>query len=538
MKTNRFDEILRRKLESIQPDFQDQDWDAWQAFRQHATPTFWQTYGHWLGYAVATVTTAVMVVLYVNQSNQNQDLLKEMQALKQQLTTTDKSSQVRSDSAASGGVSRGEVPLSSPLPDTVYVVECRTVYIERPPGIESTENVEDARPVADPELRKTPDVSEKTGIAKNQRKQADNPTPGAPLPATEEAIVHTNPRVSEQDYKTDPKPGAALPTPNGIRQSEDLTKPIGKVPSKGTLPVGTGLDSEAKPSLTAVKNYDSERLDLGEIVALPTPVYTKPATNVYRRLQGRMPQPARTAAPEQRLAQVEKPAQTNQKTEVPISIQKVEKVAKDERLLPDFGLGLPYRVGAGQLWEGRTKALGVWNEVLLGKHWSVQGGLTFQKLEDQKFYNDRIFREKTHEDFRKEHAKPFPQSFEIFNITIETTLFQIPLNLNYRGELGHNFAYFAGVGTTLNLRARQELSFDFRLPTNDFGEQSAERTVPFPLINNVNLQAGVEKRWSPIVLQASLLLDNRFKPLPGLDDRTGLGLQMKLLYELGTAKKK
>lgn len=539
MKTNRFDEILRRKLESIQPDFQDQEWDKWQAFRQHATPTFWQTYGHWLGYAVATLTTAVMVVLYVNQSNQNQDLLNEMQALKQQVIAQNQASEEASTSATSGSTSSPEVlPEVSkvPRPDTVYVVEHRTVYVERLPRVEVVENSESTSIIEDSETEKIPDVLEKIGIANNQQEQENSLRPGASSPTTEE-IARTNTPTSANKYILDSKTEAALPGSKNNRGSGKPKNSNNVASSQGTLPV-FGSESQTENPMKVAQNSDLERLDLGEIIALPTPTYTRSSTNAYRRLQSRMPRPAKSKAPEQRVAQAENPTVIRQKPQVPASVQKVEKVAQDERLLPDFGLGLPFRVGVGQQWMGRTKALGVWNEILLGKHWSVQAGLSFQKLEDQKFYNDRIFRDKTHEDFRKEHAKPLPPSFDIFNITIRTTLTQIPLNLTYRGDLGHSFAYFAGVGTNLNLRAKQNLSFDFKLPTNDFGQQSAQRSVPFPLVNNVNVQVGAEKRWSPIVFQASLLLNNRLKTFPYLDDRTGLGIQVKVLYELGATKKK
>lgn len=40
------------------------------------------------------------------------------------------------------------------------------------------------------------------------------------------------------------------------------------------------------------------------------------------------------------------------------------------------------------------------------------------------------------------------------------------------------------------------------------------------------------------MVQASASLDTRFKPYPYLSTRTSLGVQVKLLYELGTRKKK
>lgn len=534
MKTNRFDEILRRKLESTEPDFQDQDWDKWAAFRQHASPTFWQTYGHWVGYTVATLTTVVMVVLYINQSNQNQDLLKEMQALKQQIITRNEADRVALDSASTGGLNSDEVPLTKPSgllrPDTVYIVERQTVYLERPARAEITRNSKDTRV-----LQQTGDIpvaSEKENIVENPlRKEPIQPPAVTVLPKNEAApFEKSNVPGGESSQAT--SPAANLPVLENRHGSATLKKPIDATNNQGRVPeAGTGT----LPSATIP--YASERIDLGEIAALPTPSYTRPTTDAYRRLQSRLPRSSK-AVSGHRLARSDNNAVANQKMEEPPSVEKVEKVAQDERLLPTFGLGLPYRVGVGQQWEGRTKSFGLWNEVLLGQHWSVQAGLGWLKLEDQKFYNDRVFRDKTHEDFRKQHAKPLPQSFDIFNITVATTLLRVPLNLTYRSELSRNFALFAGAGTHLNLRAKQKLSFDFKRPTNDFGQHMAERTVAVPLINNMNVLLGAEKRWSPIVLQASAFLNTRLKASPYLTNRTNIGLQVKILYELGAAKKK
>ena len=491
MKTNRFDDILRRKLESIEPDFQDQDWDKWQAFRQHATPTFWQTYGHWLGYTLATLSTAVMVLLYSNQSAQNEALLKEMQALKQRVTRQ-----------IPDVVPQAE-PARVPFADTVYIVERRNVYVDRPV---------------------------------TQKVPRENATRSFPIRGSKETSLITERNdFAEYQKERETRSEGTLAVPENQTRPDDVRQSL-EVP-QGTLPATQAIGESNKRVETAKPN-PAVRLDLGEIVPLPTLAYSLAATDVYRRLQSRIPRSVRNPVSEQGLVKTEKKNVEKPRIEVPAAAQKVEKVAQDERLLPNFGLGLPFRIGIGQQWEGRTKAFGIWNEVLIGKHWSVQTGLSWQKLENQKFYNDRIFRDKTKEDFRKQHAKPLPSNFDIFNIMVETTLLRVPLSLTYRHDLGSDFTYFGGIGTHLNIQAKQRLSFDFKRPTNDFGQEVAQRKVPLSFVNSAHIQAGLEKRWSPIVVQSSASLDTRFKTYPYLRTRTSVGVQVKLLYELGSAKKK
>ncbi|WP_439557781.1 hypothetical protein [Dyadobacter sp.] len=86
MKTNQFETTIRRKLESIQPDFQEADWAKMQDYMQAHTPrSFWQQYSSWIGYPAAASVTAVLAFLYVNQLSQNDSLLADVKNLQEQI---------------------------------------------------------------------------------------------------------------------------------------------------------------------------------------------------------------------------------------------------------------------------------------------------------------------------------------------------------------------------------------------------------------------------------------------------------------------
>ena len=539
MKTNRFEEILRRKLESLKPDFQEQDWDKFQSFQQHAAPSFWQTYGHWLGYAVAVLTTATVAVLYVNQSRQNDALLREMKELRQQVAGSVGGSPVVTDSLTSAAPESyaykktGETaPVAPTVPhtDTVYVIEPRVIYRDRPVYESRAERAD----LAESANGQSPLSSEENF----DRQKSENPE----KPATGNRIATKAPRALPE---TNTRPDKAEVigksstdvAPADNRESQPGNALSGEALSKATQAITDDKPQDRLPQDRLPQDrLPQDRLVLNDIQPLPTPSLPETAKTNYRRLINRMPRVTQrqTAAV---VARSEKIAESKAVPSKPAIMERPEKITKEENLLPKFGLNLPFRVGAGQQWEGRTKAFSVWNEVLLGKHWSVQTGLSWQKLEEQKFFDERIFKEKMKKDFREDHAEKLPTSFDIFNISTSTKITRIPLNLTYRNEVNHGFSYFVGAGTTVNLRARQTLSFDFKRPSRDYGQEIKERNIPFPLINNVNALVGVEKRWSPIVLQVSSFLNTRFKTFPFLDDRTDVGLQVKLLYEFKPNKK-
>lgn len=83
MKTNKFDETLRAKLEGVQPEFSNQDWNSFQRHAKANTAgNFWNSYGRHLGYAAAAsvfvALTAVCGLLY----QQNVILSEEIQHLR------------------------------------------------------------------------------------------------------------------------------------------------------------------------------------------------------------------------------------------------------------------------------------------------------------------------------------------------------------------------------------------------------------------------------------------------------------------------
>jgi hypothetical protein len=79
MKTDKFENTIRRKLESISPEFHEDDWTKMQDYMHaHTPPTFWQQYSSWFGYAAAAAVTSVLVFLYTNQLSQNNNLLSDV----------------------------------------------------------------------------------------------------------------------------------------------------------------------------------------------------------------------------------------------------------------------------------------------------------------------------------------------------------------------------------------------------------------------------------------------------------------------------
>lgn len=106
MKTSKFEDTIRRKLESIEPDFQEKDWAKMQSYmRAQSPPSFWQQHSSWIGYAAAASVSTVMAFMYVSQRTQNNHLTADVKKLQNQIEAIK------------------NAPALAEKPDTVYLIK-------------------------------------------------------------------------------------------------------------------------------------------------------------------------------------------------------------------------------------------------------------------------------------------------------------------------------------------------------------------------------------------------------------------------------
>ena len=218
-----------------------------------------------------------------------------------------------------------------------------------------------------------------------------------------------------------------------------------------------------------------------------------------------------------------------------ISDKQAEKIAKAENTIPRLNLKVPYRFGAGIQFEGHNQVKTITGEVLISKKFSLSTGISWLKVKPMEFFNEKIFRDKNRKDFKRSHPNEVPMAFEILNINVKPTLVQIPLTVAFRNELNHNFSYFVGAGTNVTVNGKEKFSFDCRVPNpnHEFLTKSFERKMDVPIINSLNFSAGIEKTWHPVVVQLEGYVYTYFKQLSPESQRTGPGVKIKLLYQIG-----
>ncbi|MCE7044187.1 hypothetical protein [Dyadobacter sp. CY312] len=484
MKTDKFENTIRQKLESISPDFQEDNWTKMQNYMQvHNPPTIWQQYGSWLGYAAAASVTSVMVFLYVNQLSQNNDLVADVTKLKSQ------------------------IELISSTPSVVQKVD--TIYI-----VQKEVTKDQFLHNQSEDFVATVQSQTVKAAGHSLNRNTEHKTLSTDNSALAQNNVKTNEHVKSPEMNEPQDVASGISTISKNTSQEQLAMHPNNGDAKG----------DVSPPAVFAKSLDNFS-DLVEIS--PASIGEGGSRNLQYALASRL-------SPRQaKKVWLASALQTSK--EVAVEDKKVEKATKTENIIPQLNIRAPYRFGVGYQYEGNNQVKTVVGEVLVSKKFSVSAGLSWLKIKPMEFFSEKMFKEKNKKDFRKAHPGQVPTAFEVANINVKPTLVQIPLTVAFRNDITSDFSYFVGAGTNVTVKAKENISFDSRFPMygKEFQRQSFERKMDVPLFNSVNINAGIEKTWHPIVIQIEGYLFTYFKPLTPENQRTGPGVKMKLLYQIG-----
>lgn len=498
MKTNRFENTIRRKLESIEPDFQEQDWARMQNYMQaHTPPSFLQQYGSWIGYAAAASVTSVMAYMYVNQLSQNDHLVQDVRKLQSQIEL------IRS------------LPTQMAKTDTVYVLQTA------PDGQNLQASLQQRA------YNKIPSqTGAQPGLGQEELAHAE-PARDASAPARE-AVASTNATATsanthaEAPSQLHEKSGEVLV---GVQPSDESASAESVTANNVNAGKPEANQQSKTPAISASsRTFGSEF----NIAAINSPVEMHTGISLQRKMRYEL-------ASKLSVRQVQKALVANnmQIAKAPVSTKKSEQVAQTESVIPKLPLKTPYRFGAGYQIEGNGQGKTVLGEVIIKKKFSIAAGITWLKVKPAEFFTETVFRTKARADFKETHPGQVPLIFQLYNIKIDQNVVQIPLTLAFRNTIKDDWAYYASIGTNFKVSSKETISYDCRGPKNEFFSQSFTKKGDVSPITSMNFGVGIEKSWHPIVVQAEGYWVNYFKPLSPLRQGAGPGVKVKLLYQIG-----
>lgn len=551
MKTDKFEKTIRRKLESITPEFHEDDWTKMQNYMHaHTPPTFWQQYSSWLGYAAAAAVTSVMAFLYVNQLSQNNVLLTDVKTLKKQIEVIKNTPTVIQKTDTVYLVQQQAADQKEnglPYRDAQRFVPIQETDQESLADVESSENSTGENVttlVPKPETNSSvvengsdqPLIRNRDIIASNNKPVNDR--------SAVEAIKSSDIKSSDdikKDFtdKNNERGSLAVNSKNNGRTNQDNSG-IGNIGNTGAGNVTSGTGSGSKYNGTGNNVALFKTLDEKfDAIDVQSPVQENNVQALSRRMNYSL---ARRISPS-RVKSVLLASNENS-AKLPVSGKSAASTKKAERTIPRLNLKVPYRFGFAQQWEGKNQVRTAVAEVIVAKHFSISTGFSWLKIRSKDFHSEKSYRENTKKDFRNDYKPQLMPFEEIANINIKPSVAQIPLTVAYRNDLKKGFAFFVGAGTNFTVSQKQDITFDcyrdFKNPWNpkpivirEIRRDQVTEKMNLNLVNSLNFSAGIEKSWHPVVLQAEAYLYTYFSPLSPQASKSGPGLKIKVLYQIG-----
>ncbi|MEZ0609990.1 hypothetical protein ACAW74_15845 [Fibrella sp. WM1] len=580
MNKDRFDDALRRKLEEVNPPFQEKNWTQLQRFMASRgfPPSIWHAPVHWLQPALTAAAAASLLVVSIWQYRTNQTLNDRIQTL---TTTVSKLEQVQTT------LQKTVTDIASqPRPDTVYVVQRVPVAMPSqlepdggagtfaPEGSVSGTSLSRAAvpqrvlPNSVPNPVAEPNAADAPGTLPAERWSTRTGQPQGALPrATDERIVAA-PASPPESAVTVPDAGVSPSNPERTnafpadRAAADRTV-VRKGNRRTSLAQRASPNSVGnQPSGTSNSSVPNLSTRSSSPLSNETPVYTN--ANPANRVTNSSGAGSSAAAPTQptetsflaTVKSVDRIASLTQSGEFADNWQRrlrrvryrspyapaladVATVAPEKRTNPT---SLRWRLGVGGDATTAMTTYGIYGELVVNNQLTISAGFGQATWSGDSYQTEIQFSERTKRDFRREYpdemsagnmgpGNPFPMVRKFYDINRTASALLIPVQIGYRLPIGQKFFLTPFVGATIGLAPSETVSFAYERVPRDYEHRNTTYSRPVGLYSSWTLGAGLERQVGPFVAQLSPLIS-----VPVMGQRSGLnassvGLRARVYYQ-------
>lgn len=528
MKPNdKFEEILRQKLEQIQPKFQEEDWGRFRAYQQlHIPASFWGQFGSTLMYSAAGLVATVLVVTNFYQYRQNQQLDSQLAQLQTQLA-------------------------QQAAPPERIVTRTDTVFVNRYIAVEATS------PSQNPDAYNENLSPQNTDLVRSDlTSQPKEVSPASPSTETLDEIVASATGEKIIPISEDTK---AIQASDNEQETvyQKTVKPktapssIAKRPtSKTATTVRLSVQKQAAAT-NAAQTHGFQKAAGSSLYNKPGTPHTAPSQQVANTNE--TPSNESSEAANESLYEpltpildwVElatiAPAEIKVKRYAHLAqVSANAKATQPKTTSPPPSIsfkGVKFRLGVGASVGDRYTGYSLNSSVLLGKYWSIDIGLKKSQLSGPQFFTEELFKQEVKKDFddwrkTQKTIRP-PMAAQIFNIQTNVDVIRVPVTLTYRWPLRDDFTILASAGSNFNLSAQQFYSYQIRKFNGEFEKEGGDFRIKPALNNDVMLGFGVEKRWSHLVAQVETYTAPYLSKPSYLTENRNIGVRFKLLYQFG-----
>lgn len=190
---------------------------------------------------------------------------------------------------------------------------------------------------------------------------------------------------------------------------------------------------------------------------------------------------------------------------------------------------------------------GIHSELFLDERISLKVGAKKMNLQGENFITEFQFKNATKRDFREKYNVKIPPTKAILNIKEEYNLFVLPVGLSYYHPLQNGIHLVTSIGSDLDISGSKKIEYKFSKtpffavnnggpkPYSGNGEELdldklIEKTEK-KLFNNISLSMGAEKRFGKLGLQGKLT-DQYLVKAVDYRKKNSLNLELGLNYRL------
>lgn len=496
MKTDDFSDQIRRKLESVEPEFREKDWTRMQQALGQSTPVF--AIGSKAGLMAAASLVALMAfggVAY-QQYQANQQLHAQVQLLNKTVSTLRESAKITRPNPAS-------VP-----PDTVFLTRDVVRYVAVPVERKRTGEITETNLQPNTYATETPSTvnnSPSAGITSTNRNQSSVTRNGVPNSSESQSAEKQTPNFSGSTNRNNTGiTGSNNGNNTGITGSDGLNNSGNSGQNGNGVPDAGGN--------TETNGNNAVQLSL---------LSSRPFRHDTLYYQEGM---ARTARRIRRLLGTASPSGA--------ALAKVDINRSEPNWMTRIGLG----ANLGQQQWG----VGLFGEIRFDNHWRLGLGITSMNLKGESFLTEIAYGQRTKQDFRRKYASGIDAKLDIINITPSGLSVQVPVRISYRFGLGNGWSLVPSAELNLSVSNREEIRYAYLRGPGKIEPVTIVRRLPQQMFHAGSAAIYLEKNWGDWALQLGPYAST---PLNNVQGRLNINTQTagataRLFYQIDWKKKR
>lgn len=528
MKTDKFNDAIRKKLDSIQPSFKEQDWGKLKSFMDgQSPPTFWQQYGNSLFYVASAASVTILIITNLLQNIENKTLRQNIQVLSQKVEVLEKEAILKRDT----------------IHTTIetYSIDNKDIVKKQSKDLRSIQNLElldDDNAVSnnEPEQKSIKNANQGS-IRENANSQNIAGTSNNSIEIEADNFDSKGVIKKENKNKIENIRANELATTTTKLNNNDAEQ-VSYSKFEKNSSISTKRSKNSKTSKQNLQNARYNNVDFNSTIE------DKAIQNVISKdvngVNGEVGTGIETQT--QTLAFLTPIDSVNLNPDLPIKRIRVRAprlatfIKEPKR---SFKLSLPFALQMGVSYNlgHAQKGFGLWTEAFITDRFSIGIGLDKVVWQENRFISDRSFAENRHEDFRNNYAPRVPLNHEISNIGISEDKLLMPIFVNYRFPLKYNFSLVTSLGTSLNLKTKQNIEFNIRRGPAEYEDGEVHSNISRPMFTNIITSVGIEKSYKSFVFQALPTMNfNKLPTRPNDDDtniKVNFGLKLRALFKFG-----